>query len=307
MSPPRDGVVLEVQGSGAPVRVLLPMAAFSPPAEQLRWDAFRMGHLKPADWSCARVQVEPVFPDGRESGSDFAFAVTLLGSAQPVRRVYRPGQLQLARMLLAQEPAFGSQAPSVTVYWDRQDPLLVPLAPMAIPVTGANGWRPCRELLPLRLTVQDAVHGHLVDVSDRSLARGAELGGALLGRFPNPDQMVIECALAAEVDGGSASGFRFGSRFWAGLAKVDGRRGWRIVGWFHSHLCDRGYPSQLSEIDLRIMHMHFAAPWLVTALVCASSRQPRVRWYHWQDGAVLERDGLNFPPLGQNASVGGSS
>ena len=306
MSTHNDGVVLEVRQSGAPVRVLLSTAAFSPPAEQLRWDAFRLGHLGAADWSHTHVQVEPVCPHGQKSGAEFAFAVTLLNPARPVRRVYRPGQLQLAQLLLAPEYMARNTALSVVVYWDRQDPLPVPLAPMAMPVTPTNGWRPRRELLPVSLFVQDAVQGYLADIANRSLARGAELGGALLGRFSNPDEMIVECALAAADDGGSANGFRFDSRFWAGLAKLSGR-GRRIVGWFHSHLCDRGHPSQLSSLDLRIMHTHFAAPWLVTALVCASSQQLDVRWYHWQDGAVAERSELNVPsnlpdvPHGENS------
>jgi len=304
MSPQRHGIVLEVQGSGPPVRVLLPVAVFASSAEQLRWDAFRMGHLKAADWSRAHVQVEPVCPEGQKSGAEFAFAITLFGPAKPVRRICRPGQLQRAQMLLASESASADQARLVAVYWDRQDPLPVPLAPMALPVTGASGWQLRRALSPVCLTVQDTAHGYLADISDRSLTRGAELGGALLGRFRNPDELAVEFAVAAADDGGSAAGFRFDSRFWAGLAKVGGHHGRRIVGWFHSHLCDQGHPSTLSERDLRIMHQHFAAPWLVTALLCASRHQPEVRWYHWQDGAVVERNGRSRASLNQDARDG---
>ena len=288
MSTQRHGIELEIRGSGTPVRLSLPVGVFSPPAEQLRWDAFRLGHLRAADWSRVCVQVDPVCPPGQESDAEFAFAVTLLGPAKPVRRVYRPGQLQQVQMLLTSKLGFGEQPLSVAVYWNRLHPIPVPLAPMTIPVTDEAGWRPRRELSPVWLMVSDDVLGFLAAISDRSLTRGAELGGALLGRFRDPDELVIESAVAAADDGGSAGGFRFDSRFWAGLAKIGGRRSRRIVGWFHSHLCDQGHPSTLSELDLRIMHRHFAAPWLVTALVCASAHQPEARWYQWQDGAVVE-------------------
>jgi len=175
---------------------------------------------------------------------------------------------------------------------------------MALPARGANGWRPRQELLPVSIIMQDGVDEHLATISDKSLARGAEFGGALLGRFASPDEMIVESTLPAADTGGSASGFRFDSCFWAGLAKLRRRTGRRILGWFHSHLCDQGHPSHLSELDLRIMHRHFAAPWLVTALICASNLQPEVRWYHWQDGAVVERHGLVCPSHDRNALDG---
>ena len=55
------------------------------------------------------------------------------------------------------------------------------------------------------------------------------------------------------------------------------------------------------------MHRHFAAPWLVTALVCALALRPQVQWYHWQDGAVVERHDLGAPSRARRPMEGGLS
>ena len=166
-----------MRGLGPPIRRRLPVAVFSPSAEQLRWDAYRTGHLAAADWSRVRAQVEPVRPPGNDSGSEFAFALTLVGGAAPVRRIFRPGQLQSVQMALDAEPALGGQVTAATLYWDRRDPLPVPLAPMALPATRDNGWTPRRELGPARLIVGDAIRSRLAEVCARSLDLGTELGG----------------------------------------------------------------------------------------------------------------------------------
>jgi proteasome lid subunit RPN8/RPN11 len=161
------------------------------------------------------------------------------------------------------------------------------------------------KLALVRLTVSDSVREHLTTTSERSVARGAELGGALLGAFHGPDELVINSAIAAGDDGGFTSGFQFQPGFWVSLGKTGGRPNMRIVGWYHSHLCDQGHPSVLSDVDLRIMHQHFAAPWLVTALVCASRRDPLVRWYDWKDGSVVERTGSALALRNQQQPDGG--
>jgi len=272
--------------------MVLPAGVFSPLAEQVRWDAFRMGCLQAADWVCARAHLEPVFAEEAKAG-EFAFAVTLIGSAKPVRLVARPSDVQGIRLFLASGSGLGNQPASVAVFWDLEAPLPIPLSRLILPTKERVRKPFSSQLAPMHWRVSADVRHFLAAVADKSLTEGTELGGALLGRVCSPDELIIESAVAAAGSGGSSASFRFSPGFWARLVETGLHGGQRVVGWFHSHLCDEGHPEGLSHTDLRIMYRHFAAPWLMTALVCVSRQGSQVQWYNWEGGAVVRRTEAN--------------
>jgi len=186
MSTHKYSIVLEVQGLEPPIRVALPVGVFAPPAEQLRWDAFRVGYLKASDWTHARAYVEPHGPRKQEADNQCAFVLTLRGGAKPVRQVYRPGQLQRAQLFLTARLPAGAAPRGVAVYWRCADPLPIPLAPLTIPVTEARRrkWVPCRELSPIRLAVAQGAREQLAIISTTSLTRSKERGAP--GSYQQP-------------------------------------------------------------------------------------------------------------------------
>jgi len=303
MSLIRDAALV-ARGCGPELRLELPLGVFSPPAEQLRWDALRTGHLEPSKWSGARAEVAPVRPEAATSGDGFAFVFTLTGSVVPVRKVYRPAQLQRLRMLLASRLPSGGTVDAVDIHWPHQAPLQVPLGPVAMPLPGAERRSPRSDLPGMCLEVSTEVQDCLSLTARLSQSRGVEMGGALLGRLRSVDELAMESALFA-AEGASPDSFRFAPRFWLRLQHVCRRRRQRIVGWFHSHLCDRGHPAELSIVDLQLMHAHFALPWLVSALVCVCKDRTQVRWYQWADGAVVETRPRHQRPLLTGAGASG--
>ena len=280
----------------------VPRDVFSTLAEQLRFDALRAGLLAPKDWSKVAAHVTTRTLDEETRSTAFVVTITLVGGAKPIRRIYRPGQIERFRMYvqrqLAKYPDFvGGEA---EIHWKGlEQSLEVPLAPLVLPVHSRP--RECdhpNELTAPRLTVTGNVMERLSVLANDSLSRGIEQGGCLIGRLPDLDNIVIDRVVRAPDAGGTSVRFCFDPRFWTGLLDDAVGPDCRIVGFVHSHLIDHGHGETLSARDLETAHLHFGMPWSIAGLVCASKRQSSVRWFGWQDGTMSELDEpmALFPP-----------
>lgn len=266
----------------------LPLSVFAQAAEQLRWDALRCGYLKARDWHAVTASVAPVELDGEPPTRAFALALELHGAARPVRRVYRADELQAASLYLETVAPVAPPGDLVAeLHWPDGRRLNIPLAPLALPIDRVPDIAPRRDPLPLRVVVSCQAQRDLRRMGRQSVELGTELGGCLHGRLRDLDTLEVVHVARAPDGGGSDSDFAFAPAFWAEAGRPG--RGRRMVGWVHSHLCDRGHPRGLTGRDLVVAHRFFASPWSVAALLCcASDPQPAVLWFGWQDGALLK-------------------
>lgn len=273
----------------------IPASVFSSAAEQLRWDALRAGNLDAREWYTLQAFVSPVDLDHNKPMRDFVFAITLTGAHKDIKTLYRPRELQrLGLYLECQFPGVLTSGYMLELHWRGPDQMEVPLAPLQLPLPvenlpSAEERNAKIEAEPNRLLVTDKARKQLVVLYKQSLNEKREAGGCLLGRLVDLDTIAIESVEHAPDRGASANEFVFEPNFWLEINRLSRQSGNSIVGWVHSHLCDNGYPRNLSLVDYVTSHMFFNAPWLTTALVCVSRQSPDVKWFGWLNGTLLDQ------------------
>lgn len=288
------GFHLTAEYTGWSISADLPTRMFSQLAEQLRWDSLRTGRISPSEWSAIKAYVAICSTDKSEQTQ---VKISLMrGSANPVSRLYNPSTLQRLE-LFAHSSCYRftgicpQHCEKIELKWvgpEVEPGLPLPLLPLRLPVKESSIQPKSRsDSLPLTLIVSKQSQRALKELSEESLKLGAELGGCLIGHMPNIDTIVIREVLYASKEATSVEQFKFEPYFWLNANSYIADIGLHIFGWHHSHLCDSGYPASLSNLDLTVFHNHFAAPWSVAALVCASSNGPEIKWFGWQDGNVV--------------------
>ena len=272
----------------------IPSRIFSPLAEQLRWDSLRAGNLRLEDWSGIKAFASL---DSADESEDAELVITLV--QQDGNRICRrhsiadwQGLALFAQSTLSNNNQTGSgQAYKIGLRWSGNHDelgLAVPLSPLCIPVEKVQApSKPTSKPGPLKVFVTKDVSSALTDLAEQSLKHEVEVGGCLLGRMPDLDNIVITEAACASKAEASEGQFSFDPRFWLDVNTRSVGTGTKILGWFHSHLCDNGYPTSLSSLDILVFHAHFVAPWSVGALICASADESEVKWFGWQDGCVV--------------------
>ena len=287
----------------------LPPSVFKAAAEQLRFDAIRAGNLSIDQWSKVQAYASSVRLDQTEPTEEFVFAITLRGAYKDIRILLRAEELQRLNLFVNARLSDEPDAESCFEFrWKGDGDLPIPLAPLRLPISPANGplipqkrLKRILHLEPVRLIFgHQAVH-KFVELYKRSLTTGTELGACLIGRMVDLDSTLIEDAAIAEDGSASANEFSYDPHFWLRARKTAEQTGNRIMGWIHSHLCDDGYPRTVSYRDLLTCHEFFCSPWFVTGIVCASRNKPDVKWFTWSNGALVEQtDKIEFTSHKEN-------
>ena len=278
-------------GDGS-VKVRLPNRVFSPLAEQLRWDSIRAGLISRDDWFKVAA-FAAAWPTGAPQFEQVVISL-VTQSGNPLCRCFAVSRLQGLDLFITSRLLTSSDSPQcqeVILEWSggkTEWGVRVPLSPFKLPFGKfMRKSRPDLPIGPSRLFVSENVKVTLEELSNESIRRKAELGGCLIGRIPDLDSVVVTDAVCALPDVASPEQFHFNPRFWLDVSSGLAHSGTRILGWFHSHLCDSGFPRALSHCDLEIFHKHFTAPWSVAALICASKEQFEIKWFGWQQGCVV--------------------
>lgn len=280
---------------GWSIALNLPSWVFSQLAEQLRWDSLRVGHIGLAEWSTIKAYVT-CWPRDEFEPNQVKIDLLIEGRRNPVSKCYDTSKLQRFDLFVQSSchRLVGKASQSyeqIKLEWvgpEIRPGLPVPLSPLRVPAVQPIVLSKSRSYLrPLRLIVSEQVELALRQLSEQSLSLGVELGGCLVGQMPDKDTVSITEIVSASQGAGSEAQFKFEPHFWLRVNSRLADTGLHIFGWYHSHLCDEGYPASLSRQDLAIFHNHFAAPWSVGALVCASFRHPAVKWFGWKDGNVV--------------------
>ena len=288
----KKGFYISAKRDNSSVRIHLPNRVFSPLAEYFRWGAFRAGNISFGDWS----KITGYASAWPEDTSQFEqIAISLVAqSRRLLRRCFSVSNLQALELFITSRlpSCFDNlQCLKINFEWtegENEWGVPVPLLPLQHPVIKlmhqrTNGL----DIEAPTVFVCKNVEIILKNLSKESIKREAELGGCLIGQIPDLDSIVVTDAVCALTNAASPGQFSFTPRFWCDVAHL-ANNGTRILGWFHSHLCDLGYPKGLSHCDLEIFHKHFTAPWSVAALICASSQQFEIKWFGWQQGCVVQ-------------------
>ena len=309
MSEPSGQLSAVLTAADRRIRVAVPSDVFVTAAEQLRFDAFRAGLIDASEWPEVQAHVTPSWLDKATPTESFAFVITLTGAGRPVRTLYHSGQLQrlklyieysLGRMLtaradmttLGEAPAVDVSTPAnVALFWNGPaEGLHIPLGPLTPPTQAPTRAVQSGEPKLPGLRVSAEAGRQLGELAEDSQLRSVELGGCLIGYLPDADHVVVTRVARAPDVGGSSAHFEFHPRFWVGLANDGSNSEGRVVGWVHTHVVEHGHGPALSRQDLQTAHLHFSAPWSITALACATPDHPEMHWFYWKDGALVRSD-----------------
>lgn len=287
-----EGFYIIAEGDDGFAKVRLPNRVFSPLAEQLRWDSIRSGKITFDDWSSVAAYAAAWSADTSRFEQVAISLVTQSGN--PLCRCFTVSRLQGLELFITSRLLTSSDRPQclkVSLEWSGGKTkwgVPVPLLPLQLPVAKLMPHRRNGpDIEPSLLFVRENVRMTLEELSTESIKQEAEMGGCLIGRIPDLDSIVVTDAVCALTDAASSEQFYFNPRFWLDVSSGLAHSGTRILGWFHSHLCDLGFPRDISHRDLEIFHKHFTAPWSVAALICASNELLEIKWFGWQQGCVV--------------------
>jgi len=289
-----DGFEVVADFGGQSVSLALPGRVFAPLAEQYRWDLLRSGRLEADAWSSVRAYAV-LQPQGDPARSAVTIILVREGRKK-LRRTYDISNWQglalyVGSVLCTEEGTSLPDSVSVRLRFvggDAGSAVHVPLVPSRLPIekvvrrgcdVGNSGL--------LYLEMSEPATSAFLDLAGATRRQGVELGGCLVGRMPRLDKFVVTELVAAPLSAGSPGSFSFEPRFWLDVgSRLAGAASLRVLGWYHSHLCNAGYPSTLSAQDLAVFYRHFPAPWHIAALVCASTEECELKWYGWRDGSI---------------------
>jgi len=271
----------------------VPARVFSGQVEQLRWSMLQQGQISAEQWYSAKAFVRPAAFD---KDNQSRIAVTLVVAAHdPIIKSFAIAELQGLRLFA--QSRFGdenesakSEVMSLELEWQGSKDTLgmpVPLLPLRIPMASARCSQ-SRKAQTSYLSISQRAIAAFDALSAGATKHGAETGGCLVGRIASLKTLEILDVFAAQGNNASAEQFAFKRRFWLDANLRLSATDCSVVGWCHSHLCDAGYPRTLSRQDLEIFHLHFAAPWSIGVLLCASQDKTETKWFSWDNGNVVE-------------------